>query len=123
MIVSSKYYRYMKTKIKMSSDKKSIPPKELLHFITQLTSENIILLWEQLINDDTVWKTFSVLCQYNSIFLSVLLRELYCENPKSAGAALLLYDLSGGYSAPYKQRYLELFATPSTEFKDIIDKL
>lgn len=123
MIVSSKYYRYMETKIKMLSDKKSIPPKELLHFITQLTSENIILLWEQLINDDTVWKTFSVLCQYNSIFLSVLLRELYCENPKSAVAALLLYDLSGGYSAPYRQRYLELFATPSTEFKDIIDKL
>lgn len=123
MIVSIKYYRYMKTRIKMLSDRKSIPPKELLNVITQLTNENIILLWEQLINDDTVWKTFSFLCQYNSIFLSVLLRELYCENPKSAGAALLLYDLSGGYSAPYKQRYLELFTTPSTEFKDIIDKL
>lgn len=64
MIVSIKYYRYMKTRIKMLSDRKSIPPKELLNVITQLTNENIILLWEQLINDDTVWKTFSFLCQY-----------------------------------------------------------
>lgn len=123
MIVSIKYYRYMKTRIKMLSDRKSIPPKELLNFITQLTSENIILLWEQLINDDTVWKTFSVLCKYDSIFLSVLLRELYFENPKSSGAALLLFDLAGGSSAPYKQRYLELFTVPLSEFKDIIDKL
>lgn len=68
-------------------------------------------------------KHFHFSANIYSIFLSVLLRELYCENPKSAGAALLLYDLSGGYSAPYKQRYLELFTTPSTEFKDIIDKL
>lgn len=113
----------MKNKIQGFPTRKPIPSAELLSFITKLSSENIILLWEQVIRDETTWKKFSALCQYNSIFLSVLLRELYLENPRSSGVALLLYDLSGGNSKPYQQRYLDLFPIPSSELKEIIENL
>lgn len=123
MVVNLDYYQYMKNSIKNLSQSKTIPPEELLELIRRLNSENIILLWEQLINNEEVWKKFSVLCQYKCLFLSALLRELYFENPKSSGAALLLYDLLGGNSSQYQQRYLELFTVPSSEFSDIIGKL